>query len=452
MLLSFSQPRTVTAQSVRGGANTLSVAQTGGATPFSGQRAFEHVKHLVEFGPHPAGSKAIERARRYIIEQLPNASRDEWVADTPTGKVRMVNIVTELKGESDDTIIIASHYDTKPFKDFTFVGANDSGSSTGALIEIADTLAASNKQHHFTYRFVFFDGEEAFCRDWDECGKPDAPDNTYGSRRYVAQLRVHNQLKKVRALILLDMMGYDKLDLGRDDMSTPWLVDIIWKTAQGIGYSKQFVDRAEGVGGDDHAPFLQAGIPSADIIQLSTYPYWHKPEDTLDKVSPASLKAVGDAVIASLPRIEDRLQSITALLSKPFEVVKTDKSEGVIVPAEYRAWNACRHDAEACGRWTPAKEDVFRLEHSLEPYLKWLEPSVTPRILQNLATYKRQYIGFSEAGRKKILVHSFAEGASKSLDWHKNVEVIFDGGDYFFKVIYDVESGTFSDFRISGYA
>jgi len=282
--------------------------QAAGATPFSGERAFGHVKQLVEIGPHPAGSKAIERARSYIIEHLPNASRDEWTADTPAGRLKMVNIVSELKGESDDAIIIASHYDTKPFKDFTFVGANDGGSSTGALIEIANTLAASHEPHRFTYRFVFFDGEEAFCREWDECGKPDAPDNTYGSRHYVEQLRASGQLKKTRALILLDMMGYTKLDLGRDDMSTPWLVDIIWKTAQGIGYSKQFVDRAEGVGGDDHAPFLQAGVPCADIIQLSTYPYWHTREDTLDKVSPASLKAVGDAVIASLPRIEEKLK------------------------------------------------------------------------------------------------------------------------------------------------
>jgi glutaminyl-peptide cyclotransferase len=281
-------------------------AQTG-ATHFSGERAFGYVKQLVEFGPHPAGSKTIERARRYIIEHLPNATRDEWTADTPEGKVKMVNIVSELKGDTDEAIIIASHYDTKPFKDFTFVGANDAGSSTGALMEIANTLAASHERHHFTYRFVFFDGEEAFCRDWDECGKPDAPDNTYGSRRYVARLRAHDKLKRTRALILLDMMGYEKLELGRDTMGTPWLVDLIWKTARDIGYSKQFVERDEDVGGDDHEPFLRAGVPSADIIQLSTYPYWHRPEDTLDKVSPQSLKAVGDVVIASLPRVEERL-------------------------------------------------------------------------------------------------------------------------------------------------
>jgi glutaminyl-peptide cyclotransferase len=295
--------------SARVGANTQHAAQPGSASAFSGERAYGHVKKLVEFGPRPAGSKSLALARRYITEHLPNFSLDKWTADTPTGKVQMVNIISELRGETDETIIIASHYDTKPFKDFKFVGANDGGSSTGVLMEIANVLASSREPRHFTYRFVFFDGEEAFCREWDECGKPNAPDNTYGSRRYVAELLAHNQLKRVRALILLDMIGYEKLELGRDDMSTPWLVDILWKTARENDYAKQFVERAEEVGGDDHEPFLRAGVPSVDLIQLNTYPHWHTPEDTLDKIAPFSLKAVGDVVLAALPRVEEKLRA-----------------------------------------------------------------------------------------------------------------------------------------------
>ena len=131
LLLQSAQSASSSAQSGRDGANPKYAEQPGvGASGFSGKRAFEHVKHLVEIGPHPAGSKAIEKARRYILGHLAGeTSQDEWTADTPAGKVRMVNIEAELKGESDDTIIIASHYDTKPFKDFNFVGANDSGSS-----------------------------------------------------------------------------------------------------------------------------------------------------------------------------------------------------------------------------------------------------------------------------------------------------------------------------------
>jgi glutaminyl-peptide cyclotransferase len=318
-------------QSGRGGANPTKVAQPGGASGFSGERAFKHVKRLVEFGPHPAGSKTIEDVRRYIVASLNGeeyvaggkdaspgtatlklralqVSEDEWVADTPRGKVLMKNVVAELPGESEETIVIASHYDTKEFKEFNFVGANDGGSSTAALLEIARVLGQRGERRRFTYRFVFFDGEEAFCREWDECGKPGAPDNTYGSRHYVGQLRARNQLKHTRALILLDMMGYEKLELGRDVMSTPWLVDAVWKTAREIGYAKQFVERPEDVGGDDHEPFLRAGVPSVDLIQLGTYPHWHTAGDTLDKIAPASLKAVGDAVLAALPRIEDKLK------------------------------------------------------------------------------------------------------------------------------------------------
>ena len=310
------------AQSERGGQNPVHPETRGSASPFSGERAYGHVRKLVGFGPRPSGSKELALARRYIVEQLeghdapgPRARgskeitlhEDEWQADTPAGRLKMVNIIYELPGETDETVVIAGHYDTKRYKEFAFVGANDGGSSAGALVELARALRESGAPRRFTYRLVFFDGEEAVCREWDECSKPGRPDNTYGSRHEVGRLQARGRLKKVRALVLLDMVGYDKLELGRDDMSTPWLVDLLWRTARELGYSKQFVERAEAVGGDDHAPFLRAGVPSVDLIQLSTYPHWHTPEDTLDKISPHSLKAVGDVVLASLPRVEEKL-------------------------------------------------------------------------------------------------------------------------------------------------
>ena len=318
-----SPPPGARAQSGRGGKSPALAQTQGNATSFSGQRAYEHVRRLVGFGPRPSGSKELARARGYILEQLGGRGaplrgsrggreitlgEDAWTADTPAGKLRMVNVVYELPGETDDTIVIAGHYDTKRYKGFAFVGANDGGSSAGALVEIARALRDSDAPRRFTYRLVFFDGEEAVCREWDECSKPGRPDNTYGSRREVGRLKARDRLKHVRALILLDMVGYDRLELGRDDMSTPWLVDILWRTARELGYSKQFVERPESVGGDDHVPFLRAGVPAVDLIQLGTYPHWHTPEDTLDKISPHSLKAVGDVVLASLPRIEERVK------------------------------------------------------------------------------------------------------------------------------------------------
>jgi hypothetical protein len=285
---------------------------------FDGERAFELVRKQVEFGPRPAGSAELERTRNFMIDQLKSYGlkimTDEFHATTPIGDRRMVNVTAELPGESNNVVIISSHYDTKYFKEIKFVGANDGGSSTGAVMEIARVMAASKQKPKMTYWFVFFDGEEAFCFDWDECHNPNPadpktplPDHTYGSRRYVTQLIEKNELQRVQAMILLDMMGYKNLRLGRADLGTAWLTDIVWQTGQQLGYGNVFIDSLEGVGDDDHGPFLKAGVDALDIIQLSTYEYWHTKEDTLDKISAKSLKVVGDAVLVSLPKIEERL-------------------------------------------------------------------------------------------------------------------------------------------------
>lgn len=292
-----------------------------GAVAFNGQRALEHVKKQVEIGPRPPGSPELAKTREYITAQLNSfglkITNDTFHAATPNGDKEMINITAEVPGESKDVIMLTSHYDSKYFKNMRFVGANDPGSSVGTLLEMARVLGTNGRKPKLTYWLVFFDGEEAFCDQWDECGKPGAPDNTYGSRRYVAQLQAMNSLSRVRAMILLDMMGYKNLELGRDTMSTVWLLDTVWETAHELGYSKVFVARAEGVGGDDHEPFLKAGIDSLDLIQLSDYRYWHTPEDSLDKISAESMKIVGEVVLASLPKIEERLANRSGSASTP---------------------------------------------------------------------------------------------------------------------------------------
>ena len=304
-----NQPVTTTAPPVSGKS----------ASDFDGDRAFEHTRKQVEFGPRPPGSAELEKTRAYMIEQLKSyglhVTTDEFSTATPIGERKMVNVTAELAGESSDVIILASHYDTKYVKEFKFVGANDGGASTGTVLELARVLAQKQKPK-FTYWFVFFDGEEAICFDWDECSNPNPadpgnplPDNTYGSRRYVARLIDRSELKRVRVMILLDLMGYKDLRMGRADLCTRWLSDLVWQTGKQLGYGSQFVDTHESVGDDDHAPFLKAGVDALDIIQLSSYPYWHTRDDTLDKVSAKSLKIVGDTILVSLPKIEERLQS-----------------------------------------------------------------------------------------------------------------------------------------------
>ncbi|MCA1613029.1 MAG: M28 family metallopeptidase [Acidobacteria bacterium] len=115
------------------------------------------------------------------------------------------------------------------------------------------------------------------------------------------------QMNRVGALILLDMIGYADLAVPREGYSTPWLTDIIWETAHSLGHGEQFPNHKEFVE-DDHIPFLRGGVPVVDLIQLSGYPHWHTAGDTLDKISPRSLQIVGETVLASLPRVEERLK------------------------------------------------------------------------------------------------------------------------------------------------
>jgi glutaminyl-peptide cyclotransferase len=274
---------------------------------FNGERAMAHVRKQIDFGPRPPDSPPLAKTRVYISSELKSYGLtvylDEFNANTPQGEKKMANIVGEIAGETKTLILIGSHYDTKYYKDMYFVGANDPAASVATLLEIGRVLGSMKEKPKLTYRLVFFDGEEAFCEGWSDCGDSESPDNTYGSRHYVSQLRAKNELENTRALILLDMMGYKKLELGRDTLSTKWLQDIIWQTGRELGHEKVFVDREEGIGGDDHEPFIRAGVDSVDLIQLNSYPHWHKADDTIDKVSAQSMKIVGDTVLASLPKI-----------------------------------------------------------------------------------------------------------------------------------------------------
>ncbi len=437
-------------------AQTSTAEGAAAAAPFDAARAFEHVRKLVDVGPRVAGSKELGKARKYIVSELKSyglkVTEDEFKAETPVGKRKMVNVTAELPGESPDFIILASHYDTKLFKEFRFVGANDGGSSTGVLLELARALAASKRKPQLGYRFVFFDGEEAFCREWDDCSNGGAPDNTYGSRRYAARLKEAGELKRLRALILLDMVGYRRLQFGRDTMSTGWLLDIIWRAARDLGHAAQFPERAEDVGGDDHEPFIREGVEAVDLIQLNSYPHWHTAGDTLDKIAPQSLKVVGDVVLASLPRIEERLVAERRAAESLIQLVSTEQFEGVIFPKELEKYDAGYHDYRVREFWTPTKDDILTLEQRLSAYLLESPRTRSTKIRTELPRYRRQYFGVVEGGRRKIFVNGLCEDYEHLVDWKKSYALVLDGGDCFFRVTYDTESGGFSDFSTNGYA
>jgi glutaminyl-peptide cyclotransferase len=278
----------------------------GAPQKFDSNRAWEHLRQMVAIGPRPSGSPAIEQTRKYIKEQLAAAGvavvDQAWDADTPNGKVHMVNLIATIPGASKQRVLVTGHYDTKLFREFRFVGASDGASSAAFLLELARVLKA--RKNARTFELVFLDGEEAVCKGWDDCSRPGAPDNTYGSRHYVEVAKRDGALATIKANILVDMIADRNLRLKRESYSTPWLTDIIWNTAKQHQLDTYFVPQTTQIE-DDHLAFLAAGVPSADIIDLEYEP-WHTASDTLDAVSARSLQIVGDVVLASLPAIEAR--------------------------------------------------------------------------------------------------------------------------------------------------
>ncbi len=286
---------------VRSLAVVLMAVQATAVPRFDAARAWEHLRQLVAIGPRPSGSAALDQARRYIKDQLAAAgiavAEQRWDEQTPIDRVRMVNLWATLPGASRDRIVIAGHYDTKLYREFRFVGASDGASSAAFLIELARVL--KSRRNPLTIELLFLDGEEARLPEWH------GSDNTYGSRHYVAAAKRTGSIAGIKALVLVDMIADRRLTIRRDTNSTRWLTDVVWAAARRAG-ADAFLDETTQVE-DDHLPFLAAGVPSVDIIDLD-YPQWHTAEDTLDAVSARSLQIVGDVVVAALPGIEAHLK------------------------------------------------------------------------------------------------------------------------------------------------
>jgi glutaminyl-peptide cyclotransferase len=278
-------------------------SQTGG---FDGAKAYEHVAKIVSFGPRPPASTGIHEVQDYIREQLKSygctVGEDDFHASTPVGEVAMKNIIAKAPGTGQGIILLLAHYDSlSSVRDF--VGAEDSASSDGVMLELA-RLLCGRKQPNSMW-IAFLDGEEAFV-DWDK-----DEDHTYGSRELAARLAVSGDLKRVKAVILADMIGQYGLAIPREGNSTKWLTDLVWKTAGHLGYGDVFVSRSETIS-DDHQPFLSRDVPSVDIIDWDGFQnpkYWHTPQDTLDKVSPRSVAIVGHVILETVNELQKKFHS-----------------------------------------------------------------------------------------------------------------------------------------------
>src|SRR6476619_6973109 len=266
---------------------------------FSGEKAFAHVRHLVDLGPRPAGSEALEKSRLYIIEQLKSAgwtvARSEFSDQTPRGKMTFVNLIARFgirEKKEAAQFLLCSHYDTKTFDAIRFVGANDGGSSTGLLIEMARVLAI-NPVLAAKVELVFFDGEEAF-------ENFTATDGLYGSRHFASELR--ELAKNFRGGILFDMIGDKSLQVTLSPNSPIDLARNIFAAADVLGQRAHFTYFGGDIT-DDHTPLNEIGIPVIDLIDFD-FPQWHTAEDTLDKISAESLEIVGRVALYDLVQFE----------------------------------------------------------------------------------------------------------------------------------------------------
>jgi len=277
--------------------DALPPEKTGG---FDGAKAYAHVAAMVGFGPRPSGSQAILQTQDYITSQLSssgcNVDTDSFSADTPAGRLPMKNIVAKIPGERQGIILLSTHYDTKKLDNF--VGADDGGSSTGVMLELARKMCSMRPRYQIW--IAFFDGEEAVRKEWQD------PDNRYGSRQMAAKMAASGDLKKVHAMILADLVGGKALGIRKEQNSTKELEDLIWATAKRLGYGQIFLDESTPVD-DDHLSFLSRGVPSADVIDLvNSAGYWHTPQDTLDKVSARSLGIVGHVLLESVAVLQTK--------------------------------------------------------------------------------------------------------------------------------------------------
>lgn len=275
--------------------------QTGG---FDGAKAYEHVAKIVSFGPRPPASAALRQTQDYILAQLKSdgceIDQDDFHASTPKGEVAMKNIVAKAPGTGKGIILLLTHVDSLSSVP-NFVGAEDSASSTGLMLEMARQLCGKKEQPNSVW-IAFLDGEEAFVK-WDQ-----DDDHTYGSRELAARMALSGDLKRVKAVLLADMIGQYGLSIDRQSNSPRWLTDLVWKTADRLGYKNIFVSQ-ETTTSDDHDPFLARGVPALDIIDLNDYitaGYWHTTQDTLDKVSPRSVAIVGYVILESVAELQKK--------------------------------------------------------------------------------------------------------------------------------------------------
>ncbi len=281
-------------------------ASAQSSASFNATRAMQYTREVTAFGARPIGSPNHKKLENYILAHLKNdqVEVDAFTASTPEGNFPVRNIVAKFPGTREGVIVVAGHYDTNyPLRDTGYVGANDGGSSTAILLELANQLRGKKREGYSVWLF-WTDGEEAV-KQWSDT------DSLYGARHLADKWQKDGTLKNIKAFLLADMIGDADLNVDRDAGSTPWLEDTVLQAATQLGYQSHFFGRTIAVE-DDHLPFVRLGVPCADLIDLD-YGYGnvfhHTPQDTLDKLSPRSIEIVGNVILQTIHLLDQKTEN-----------------------------------------------------------------------------------------------------------------------------------------------
>lgn len=271
------------------------------APAFDGQLAYEYTLKATAFGPRPPGSAAHAHLLAWLEKELAGADTEaqRFTAQTPDGPIPMTNLIARFRGTAPGVIVLAGHYDTLSHRP-NFVGANDGGSSTGILLALAKHFEAHPPRGPSVW-IVWLDGEEAI-REWV------GNDHTYGSRELASRWLGDDTLGRIRAVLVLDMIGDRSLGVARETDTTPWLMNLVCREAHDIGAGAAFCNYELNIE-DDDASFRAVGAPAADLIDFRYGPfngYWHTAQDTPDKLSPESFRIVGSVVLATVRALAAR--------------------------------------------------------------------------------------------------------------------------------------------------
>lgn len=273
---------------------------------FTAAQATNALAHTTAFvsacTPRDAGTPGAARAADWLRDQLVengvSASVDTFTNDTPRGLRTFSNVVATFPGASDEWIVLLSHFDTKSGVAEGFQGANDGGSSTGLLLELAVQF---QRCAPFKYGVLcaFLDGEEC------SLGYSER-DGFHGSRRLAHALK--QKRTKIKAAILMDMIGDRDLRITMPRNSTGDLRVLALEAADATG-DRAKIGLFDGDIYDDHQAFLECGYPAVDLIDFDygsapgVNDYWHTAKDTTDKLSADSLLTTGRIVLEMLNRL-----------------------------------------------------------------------------------------------------------------------------------------------------